>query len=302
MISVIIPCYNVEKHITKCLDSLYRQTCKDFNLVFVNDASTDDTLNAIRSYKHLSDFNNIEVVDLPSNKGVSNARNVGLEKTQRGGYCIFVDSDDSLEENAIEVIADTIKENTNVDIIGYDAYLCDAKGNQTVLNLGNQFIEEQRKLAVQGYWSVVWRYAFKNDFLKETKLAFDTSLIGGEDYLFICQALAKAKTFVKINKPIYRYLTDNVGSAMTRINLKGLNDQIIATDEVKDVLLTSNLFDALSEDLNYRYLYIKKLFFKTSLKIWREWHPECNNYTGGGNWRFKDRLVFRIISLLSKGL
>lgn len=302
MISIIIPCYNVEKHITKCLDSLHRQTCQDFRLVLVNDASTDGTLKAIRGYEHLSDFKDVEIVDLPQNRGVSNARNVGMAKIERGGYCLFVDSDDCLEEHAIEVIIKAIKKHADVDIIGYDAYLCDAKGNRSVLNLGSQSLDEQRKLAIRGYWSVVWRYAFKTDFIKNAGFSFDTSLIGGEDYLFICQILIKAKTFLKISKPLYLYVTDNAGSAMTRINLKGLNDQITATEKVKDELVSSKLFNVLSTDLNFRYLYIKKLFFKTSLKIWREWHPESNNYTTGTGWRFKDKLVFRIISFLSKGL
>lgn len=302
MISIIIPCYNVEKHITKCLDSLHRQTCQDFRLVLVNDASTDGTLKAIRGYEHLSDFKDVEIVDLPQNRGVSNARNVGLAKIERGGYCLFVDSDDSLEDDAVEVITENIKSHPDVDIIGYDAYLCDSNDNRSLLNLGSQSLDEQRKLAVRGYWSVVWRYAFKTDFIKDADFSFDTSLIGGEDYLFICHVLIKAKSFFKISKPLYLYVTNNAGSAMTRINLKGLNDQITATDKVKDELISSKLFDVLSTDLNFRYLYIKKLFFKTSLKIWREWHPESNEYKGGGNWRLKDKIVFHIISFLSKGL
>ena len=94
-VSVIIPCYNCEETIDKCLDSLEAQTYKDFQLVAVNDGSTDGTLHKLNDRKNK--IPNFLVVDIP-NGGVSNARNVGMEKSS-GAFVVFVDSDDTVTES-----------------------------------------------------------------------------------------------------------------------------------------------------------------------------------------------------------
>lgn len=301
MLSIIIPCYNIEKYINDCLNSLHEQTSQDFQLILVNDASTDGTSEKIKGYPFIKDFKDVNIVELPENKGVSNARNVGMSKI-RGGYYIFVDGDDRLESDAVETINALTRENKDVDVIGYDACLCGNLGEKSELKLGTDNLKEQIGMAIRGYWSVVWRFAYNTNFMRANNFMFDTSLIGGEDYLFVCQTLSKAKTFQKIDKQLYDYATDHEGSAMARINLKGLNDQFKATDKVAELINNNVSLKAFTKDLNYRYLYIKKLFFKTSLKIWRSWNPQSNNFVYGDSWRVKDKLVFKIISFLSKGL
>lgn len=84
-LSIIVPCYNVSKYIERCLDSLFHQSNQNFQLILVNDCSTDDTMTKIKGYKHLHDFKNVELIDLPVNGGVSNARNCGLSRVPGGG-------------------------------------------------------------------------------------------------------------------------------------------------------------------------------------------------------------------------
>jgi glycosyltransferase involved in cell wall biosynthesis len=300
MISVIIPCYNVENYITGCLDSLYHQTSQDFQLILVDDASTDGTLAKIKEYPYLKEFKEFELVELSDNNGVSNARNVGISKV-KGGYFVLVDGDDCLEKETIQTISDAILKN-NADVIGFDVYLVGIDGSKKVLRLGSSSLKEQMSMAIRGYWSTVWRFAYKTEFIRNNKFQLDTNLTCGEDYLFVCQVLSKVKSFCKIGNPLYSYATDNAGSAMKKVNIKGLSDQIEATNKVAYMIEADNALRSFNQDLNYRYLYIKKLFFKTSLKIWRSWNPQSNSYIGGGNWRLEDRLVFKVISLLSKGL
>jgi glycosyltransferase involved in cell wall biosynthesis len=301
MLSIIIPCYNIENYITGCLESLHRQTSQDFQLILVDDASTDDTIKRIQDYPYLKEFKAVEIVELSENSGVSNARNIGVSSA-RGGYYVFVDGDDQLEDNAVETINTFTTSNDNLDIVAFDAFLCGSNGAKSMINFGVASLESQMQMAVRGYWSVVWRFAYRTDFMRVNNFMMDTSLSGGEDYLFVCQVLSKAKSFGKIEKPLYDYATANEGSAMTRINLRGLNDQIDATNKVAELLNQDATLKPYVVDLNYRNLYIKKLIFKTSLKIWRSWKPQSNAFAGGGQWRLKDRLVFKIISLLSKGL
>ena len=106
-ISVIIPIYNGEAFIKKCLDALLMQKdIKNYEIIIANDASTDNSLNLIKSYK----LNNLKIFSLPFNSGPSAARNLGL-KNSVGEYVYFFDVDDSIDVNALSVLYQAAKNN-----------------------------------------------------------------------------------------------------------------------------------------------------------------------------------------------
>lgn len=106
-VSVIIPIYNVEKYIEKCLASATGQTLRDIEIVCVNDGSTDHSMDAV--YEKAGDDGRIVIVE-KKNGGLSSARNAGLDKA-RGEYVLFLDSDDALEQNALELLYAKASEN-----------------------------------------------------------------------------------------------------------------------------------------------------------------------------------------------
>ena len=112
-ISVIIPVYNTEKYISKCLESIIKQTYTDIEIICINDFSNDNSGNIIKEYTK-SD-NRIKLLEFTSNKGVSAARNSGI-KISSGDYIYFIDSDDWIEKNYLEIMLDNI-EKTNSDIV-----------------------------------------------------------------------------------------------------------------------------------------------------------------------------------------
>lgn len=112
-ISVIIPCYNAEKTIINCLNSLAKQTFTDFEIILVDDGSTDQTKNLINNY-FLKTQMNVKYVYQP-NKGVSDARNKGLTLSN-GKYIVFLDSDDVYYEDFLSTLFKTIEEK-NVDTV-----------------------------------------------------------------------------------------------------------------------------------------------------------------------------------------
>ena len=93
--SVIIPCYNAEKYIVNCLDSICNNDYKDYEVILINDGSTDDTHEIIMNY--ISRYENFIYIK-QDNKGVSAARNIGLEVV-KGDYVTFVDADDTVSKN-----------------------------------------------------------------------------------------------------------------------------------------------------------------------------------------------------------
>ncbi|HCT9613067.1 TPA: glycosyltransferase family 2 protein, partial [Enterococcus faecalis] len=111
LVSVVIPVYNVEKYVEKCLDSVINQTYQNLEIIIVNDGSTDNSLSVCQK-KKLSD-SRIKLIN-KENGGLSSARNAGIECAQ-GEFICFIDSDDWIELDYIEVLLNGM-ENTNVDI------------------------------------------------------------------------------------------------------------------------------------------------------------------------------------------
>ena len=115
-ISIIIPVYNTEKYLKKCLDSIINQTLKSLEIICIDDCSTDNCLHILKEYQ-LKD-NRIKIIEQKENKGQGVARNLGLNIAE-GKYIMFLDPDDWLELNALEILYKKSKE-TNADIIHFN--------------------------------------------------------------------------------------------------------------------------------------------------------------------------------------
>ena len=115
-VSIIIPVYNVEKYLKKCLDSVINQTYKDIEIICVNDGSKDGSENILKEYA--TKDSRIKIIE-KKNGGLSSARNAGLDVAS-GEYCYFVDSDDWIELNTIEKLTDIILSN-DVDVVVHSA-------------------------------------------------------------------------------------------------------------------------------------------------------------------------------------
>ena len=107
-ISVIVPCYNVEKYLEECLDSIVNQTFTDIEIICINDGSTDSTNRILDIYSN--NDSRIKIIT-QTNKGLSASRNIGIENSN-GEYILFIDSDDYLELTAFEEIYNIAKKNS----------------------------------------------------------------------------------------------------------------------------------------------------------------------------------------------
>lgn len=116
-VSIIVPIYNVESYLSKCLDSLINQTYKDIEIICVNDGSKDNSLSVAERYKEKDSRVKVYTKE---NGGLSDARNFGIEKAQ-GEYLCFVDSDDYIDKELLELSYNMGKEN-NSDIVCFDMY------------------------------------------------------------------------------------------------------------------------------------------------------------------------------------
>lgn len=205
LISIIIPCYNAELSLSKCLNSVIHQTYRNLEIIIIDDGSTDASAEI---YKEFQESDKRIIVIKQSNSGVSRARNMGL-KTASGEYICFVDSDDWVEPNYCSTLFDLLAEE-NSDIAVIEASYEDEEGN-VVFNkpISNERVfDGKRALSLLLEDSVIqshpWGKLYKSKFLKD--ISFPEDLKSFEDYSTLFKVFDKAIKVVKSNDKLYHYI------------------------------------------------------------------------------------------------
>jgi glycosyltransferase involved in cell wall biosynthesis len=218
-VSIIIPVYNVQKHIGRCLESIFAQECSNAEIecIIVDDCSQDDSMEIV-AQKLNNYLGSIRfVIKRHSvNCGHCTARNTGLKDAQ-GDYVLFVDSDDALKSGAISCFIDGLdKFGTNVDVIVCNAF--SSRDNKTMMNLGeahelidNRDEEGLRRLLAREIIQHSWNKLVKREFLTENALFFDDGIIN-EDLLWSYLLFRHAKTVLLLPCVTYIYEADNSDS------------------------------------------------------------------------------------------
>lgn len=211
-VSIIIPVYNAEIYIGKCIESLEKQTYNNIEIVIVNDKSNDSSLEICKK-KQLND-NRIKIYENPKNMGVSETRNLGIRKAT-GDYLMFVDADDYLNENAIEVLVKCIKEK-KCEIVRFEY---NTIINNELTEIDNDMYKSDRYLnkndIIEGFinklgFNTLWISIINMNFLKESKIFFNSDYICAEDMLFNMELFPKAKGIFYLHKRLYNYnVNDN---------------------------------------------------------------------------------------------
>ena len=198
-ISIIVPVYNAEKYIKKCLESLINQTKKELEFILINDGSTDNTEKVIKTFTD----SRIKYYKNP-NQGIGKTRNYGIEKAS-GKYIVFLDSDDYLEENACELLFQKI-EKDHLDIVICDFYKEWENGNKEEIHtpmFHNSSLKDNPDIITE-YLSP-WAKIYKRDLITKNHIRFVEDL-KYEDAPFVIEALDKAKKIGKLEGCLFHYI------------------------------------------------------------------------------------------------
>lgn len=204
-ISIIIPVYKVEKYIRTCLDSILNQTFTDWEALLIDDGSPDNCGAICDEYATKDGrFRVFHKV----NGGVSSARNLGIKKAQ-GEYITFVDSDDMLHSNTLDICINTIKTN-NLDLLQFgftqsgDYILGNPKPKGIVLT-SQDFFKINHNVSI-------WGEVIKRDVLVNNNIQFIEGMKYAEDQVFVLHSILNSKRLMKIEDKLY-YYRDNIESA-----------------------------------------------------------------------------------------
>lgn len=211
-ISIIIPVYNGEKNIVKCVESVLNQSYKNTEIIIINDGSTDNTIKILNYYKALN--SNICVID-KKNEGVSSARNDGI-KISSGDYILFVDADDTLEHNAVEVLLE-IMVNKNVELVIASNNILRRKRiiRENILTDKlydkREMVEKITKRNI--FLSTPWGKLFDSNIIKSKNILFNTNLEIAEDTLFNLEYLSCINNIYVCSNIVYNYVVGGVASS-----------------------------------------------------------------------------------------
>ncbi len=207
-VSIIIPVYNRESTIERCLDSILTQTYKNLEVLIINDGSTDRSGEIINAHA-LKDSRILAITK--ENSGVSDSRNFGL-KAAHGDYIQFADSDDWLPERATELLVEALEKNRSDMVI---ADYCRVRGRQlyqsgAIENAGTltraEFAQVMMEKASDFYYGVVWNKLYRRKIIKKYKLQFSEELQWCEDFLFNLEYLKYTAKVEVIKEPVYYYV------------------------------------------------------------------------------------------------
>ena len=221
-VSIIVPVYNVEKYLSRCLESIINQTYKNLEIICANDGSTDNSLKILQNYAQKD--KRIHVIDR-KNGGLSAARNNGLN-VATGEYCYFVDSDDWIELCTIEKLVKIITthdvdfvEHSLINVSENSSCIAMTKAYDNWVNsydksegINNVPIDINRKIL-----SVAWNKLYKMDIMNKFHCRFPEGLIN-EDELFLWEYGIHCKNYYYLNEKLYNYIHHADSTMETRFD------------------------------------------------------------------------------------
>lgn len=240
-VSIIIPCYNAEKHIEKCIKSIINQTYKNIEIIAIDDGSQDNTLEILNKFKEKD--KRINVIS-KKNTGVSDTRNIGIEKST-GNYIMFVDADDFLEEDAVEKLYNTIINNKVNIVRGMYRRISEKRisDENDILKYNNANNYEIIKSILNGdILCYVWLLMIKKEILQKYNIKFDKNLKIMEDTLFYINIIEKENIYF-LNEVIYNYV-QNEESATGNVNktLETYKNMLKAENKIINSLRENNMW------------------------------------------------------------
>ena len=231
LISIIVPIYNAETYLPRCVDSILAQTFGDFELLLVNDGSRDGSLDICQRYA--AKDGRVRVIDKP-NGGVSSARNLGLESAS-AEWVMFADADDWIEPNTLELAVPYIGK-CDIVRLAWVAHMPDEVKNKRVMNaetpdqLLKQLLRRRTKLAI-------WGTLIRRDLFTLNDIRFDASYNYAEDWLALLRVVCRCKSVKTLPEAfVYHYDMTNMASCINNMSIAKLACNVRLCHDIKDDL------------------------------------------------------------------
>ena len=241
-VSVIVPIYNVEKYLEKCINSLLSQTLEDIQIILVNDGSKDNSGNIAKEYEK-NNKNRIIYVE-KENGGLSDARNYGL-KYATGDFIAFLDSDDYIEKNAYEEMYNKAIEE-NADYVECD-FIWEFPNK---IRVDKQYPYKNKKEMLSFVRVVAWNKLIKRQLITDNNLEFPKGL-RYEDVEFTYKLIPFVNKFAYVDKPFIHYVQRE--GSIANVQNERTAEIFTVLDNVIEFYKKNNIYEEYRDELEYNY-------------------------------------------------
>lgn len=307
MISVIMPLYNNEKYVKEAIYSVTQQTYEDWELIIINDASIDSSLEVTQKY--IKNDSRIRLINLIKNKGVSYVRNLGI-KEAKGEYISFLDSDDLWDKDFLRITYEEINRNnfvyTKFAYIYDNKYIVENKAS-TINGYIDCFIKLKKNRYELQFPFVVGAVLIRKDFLDKSKILYPEDMDLFEDPLFMSKVLCKTKAY-GINKILMFYRQHEKSRCHREFLAKDYLQELLFLDRLKEYAMKEEYeFKLLPQVISYRVyrvilIMIKKGFIKDAEDVIKKYEMELKFFVKLNYIRLSDRLRCKIFLKKNKML
>ena len=296
LVSIIVPVYGVERYIERCAVSLFEQTYKDVEYIFVNDATPDQSIEVLRTVMELypERAKAVKIVEHPHNKGLSAARNTGVDNAT-GEYVWHVDSDDYVATDAVEKLIEAAERN-NADIVICDINVVTSKGIYAEKIIYNDKVDYIRRLLQHTQKCAHWNKFYRKSLLDTTGIRSDEQIRMAEDYAVTPRLLYCAKRVAMLHEPLYFYETTNQSSYVHNLSHVAIESHHRADEILMEFFANKPEYADVAAVLPQRS--ITSLVKNSNVDGWRiiaDVYGDCMAHSGKGM-----TLVNRIIFELAK--
>lgn len=236
-VSIIVPIYNTEKYLERCLRSIIKQTYSNIEIILVDDGSNDSSLDICRKYQ---DIDERVIVISGKNQGVSHARNQGMMHAN-GEFVYFIDSDDYLMSSAVETMVSSAEKHPNQLLVaGYQEVNGSNYDNRTWGNcIINNVEANQLVLEESGVGGYLWNKLFRKSIIDNNNIQFDQKILVWEDALFVLKYLQNCDGMYLIDDIVYAYCR-RFGSAVEySVYSDKLLTQLTAINNIANIIDSS---------------------------------------------------------------
>ncbi len=280
-VSVIIPIYKVEKFIKRCVRSLMEQTLQEVEYIFVNDATTDNSVNVLKNVitEYVNRNSQITILEHEINKGLPAARNTGLQ-VATGKYVFHCDSDDFIELDMLEKLYRKAEE-TDADIVWCDWFLSFEKNERYMKQPDYDTPMEALKGILSGAMKYnVWNKLVKHSLYVENQICFPEGYGMGEDMTMI-RLFACAQKVAYLPEAFYHYVKLNGEAFTNTFSERHLRDIKHNVDETT-AFVYNKVVSRIHPYIDYFKLNVKYPFIisdkREMYQLWRCWYPEANDF------------------------
>lgn len=298
-VSILVPFYKVENYVGRCVESLFAQTYKNIEYVFVNDCTPDKSMEVINDYiAKYGVAQKCKMIIHEKNLGISASRNDCLDH-MTGDYFLFIDSDDYIDKDMVELLVDAaVRENADISGCGYIEEYADhsVEHPQKYTNDHDEMMRAITLLTIKGVmWKLLVRSSIVSEHRDEVRFIPDRNMV--DDYLFCCQIFYYAQRFAGVDRCMYHWIQYNPNN-YTHTTIFAVESQAAAICKTEYFYREKGVYDIVVKSLLQRKFVSKLPLLLDNncldVKRWRKLFPESNDIWREMNFTKGNKLLFRL--------